>query len=92
MTWPEDGIPHGRGQDGMGPCAAVEVWVWSLDGGVPRVTFGGLAPRGNRAWRVAIWRAIAAEALAVAEEEEGSRALGSRAAGATAGWLPGEDG
>jgi len=71
----EDAFPHGQGEDGMAPAAVVEVWC--LEDG--RVTFGGFPPRGDRAWRIQIWRAIAAEALCVAEEEEGSRAVGERA-------------
>jgi hypothetical protein len=60
---------HGRGQDGMTPAALLECWVWSMQGG-PKVTFGGQPPRGDRAWRIAVWLAIAAEAARRAAEEE----------------------
>ena len=66
------------GESGMAPAAWLEAWIWSMAGGTPKVTFGGVGPRGDRAWRIAVWRAIAAEALAVAEEEEGTRATGRR--------------
>jgi hypothetical protein len=68
-------FPHGRGEDGMAPCAALEVWVWSTEGGTVRVTFGGLLPRGSRAWRIAVWLAIAAEAARCAAEEEAGHPL-----------------
>ena len=67
---------RGRGASGMLPAAWLEAWAWSAD--PVRVTFGGQFPRGSKEWRVAVWRAVAAEALAVAEEEEGTRPPGSR--------------
>lgn len=59
------------------PAAYLEVWIWSMEGG-PRVTFGGQFPRGGPGWAPAVWRAVAAEALAVAEEQEGTRPAGQR--------------
>jgi hypothetical protein len=79
VSWPDActvTFGHGQGEDGMGPCACIE--VWALDHGA-RVTFGGFPPRGNRQWRSEIWRAIAAEATARSEEESGQRAVGQRA-------------
>lgn len=70
--------PRGRGASGLLPCALVEVWAWSLEGGAPRVTFAGQGPRGEPGWAAAVWRAVAAEALCVAEEAEGTRAIGQR--------------
>jgi hypothetical protein len=65
--------PRGRGASGMLPAAYLEVWVWSLD--PVRVTFAGQFPRGSKEWRIAIWKAIAAEALHRAAEEEAGHVL-----------------
>ena len=60
----------------MTPAAYLEAWVWRA---CPlAVTFGGVGPDGDLGWRVAVWRAIAAEAQARAEEEAGTRPLGQR--------------
>ena len=78
MTGPE--LTGGQGAGGVAPCAALEAWVWSMAGGAPRVTFGGMPPRGNREWRIAVWRAIAAEAARRAAEEEAGHPLPPRPA------------
>jgi hypothetical protein len=66
-------FPHGQGEDGMAPCAAVEVWVWRAS--PLAVTFGGFFPRGDKQWRIAVWLAIAAEASRQAAEEEAGHPL-----------------
>jgi len=63
-------FPHGRGESGDAPCAVVECWVYGFKDGQPVVTFGGFPPQGDRAWKIAVWLAIAAEAARRAAEQE----------------------